>query len=490
MMQALSDSRIKLSVFMGRQRMELWSVWMSVVVQLRPACKRYSTFCWMVVCLMAFSIRPDLMGVSSMVRAIGLKGICYERLLGLMHSKALDLDLLTELWCKIIFSIFPDFVRVNGRIALLADGIKIGKEGRKMPAVKSLHQESNNNSKAEYIMGHSCQTISVLVKAGISFFAVPLVSRIHEGLVFSNRDRRTLFDKVLAMLGVVDSNTLFYFIADAYYSNCKMMAGLVERKQHLIACVKQGMAVGYLPLTPQTNAKPKRGRPRKYGDKIKLKTLFKQAHLFTEVESPVYDEQGVMIKIYSQQLLCKSAGMMILFIWVIHPKRGNIILMSTDLEIAPIDVVRLYGLRFKIECSFKAAIHNVGTYTYRFWMKSMDKINSRGGDQHLHHKSSQYRDQVRRKMAAYHCHIQLGLIAQGLLQYLSCTKSTTVWQHFYSWIRTIRPGIPPSEYVVSQALKDGLTEFLEDPFCEPNFKKFLLEKIDFSRQWRFYRKAA
>ena len=232
--------------------MELWSVWMSVVVQLRPACKRYSTFCWMVVCLMAFSIRPDLMGVSSMVRAIGLKGICYERLLGLMHSKALDLDLLTELWCKIIFSIFPDFVRVNGRIALLADGIKIGKEGRKMPAVKSLHQESNNNSKAEYIMGHSCQTISVLVKAGISFFAVPLVSRIHEGLVFSNRDRRTLFDKVLAMLGVVDSNTLFYFIADAYYSNCKMMAGLVERNQHLIACVKQGMAVGYLPLTPQT----------------------------------------------------------------------------------------------------------------------------------------------------------------------------------------------------------------------------------------------
>jgi hypothetical protein len=194
--------------------MELWSVWISVVVQLRRACKRYSTFCWMGVCLMAFSIRPDLMGVSSMVRAIGLKGICYERLLAFMHSKALDLDLLTKLWCKIVFSIFPDFVRVNGRIALLADGVKIGKEGRKMPAVKSLHQESNNNSKAEYIMGHSCQTISVLVKAGISFFAVPLVSRIHEGLVFSNRDRRTLFDKILIIFGmVVDSNTLFYFIA-------------------------------------------------------------------------------------------------------------------------------------------------------------------------------------------------------------------------------------------------------------------------------------
>ena len=328
--------------------MDLWSEWMSLVMQLRPACKRYSTFYWMVICLMAFSVRPDLMGVTSMIRAIGLKGICYERLLGFMHSNALDLDALTKLWCKIVFSAFP-IIRINGRIAVLADGIKIGKEGRKMPAVKSLHQESNNNSKPEYIMGHSCQTISVLVKACESFFAVPLVSRIHEGLVFSNRNRKTLFDKILSMLSAtVESAALFYFIADAYYSNAKMMHGLVQQNQHLIACVKQGMAVGY--FAPQT--KRKLGRPQKYGDKIKLKKMFIQAPLFTEVESPVYDEKGVRIKIYSQQLLCRSAGMMLLFVWVIHPKRGKIILMSTDLDIAPIDVIRLYGLRFKIECSY------------------------------------------------------------------------------------------------------------------------------------------
>ena len=36
------------------------------------------------------------------------------------------------------------------------------------------------------------------------------------------------------------------------------------------------------------------------------------------------------------------------------------------------------------------------------------------GTQHLHHKSQTYRDAVRRKLGAYHCHIQLGLIAQGL----------------------------------------------------------------------------
>jgi hypothetical protein len=41
------------------------------------------------------------------------------------------------------------------------------------------------------------QAIALLVHAASSFFAVPLAVRIHEGLVWSNRDKRTLLDKML-----------------------------------------------------------------------------------------------------------------------------------------------------------------------------------------------------------------------------------------------------------------------------------------------------
>jgi hypothetical protein len=34
---------------------------------------------------------------------------------------------------------------------------------------------------------------------------VPLAIRIHEGVVWSNRDRRTLLDKMLALLGIASS---------------------------------------------------------------------------------------------------------------------------------------------------------------------------------------------------------------------------------------------------------------------------------------------
>src|SRR5206468_3811501 len=76
-------------------------------------------------------------------------------------------------------------------------------------------QQSASNSKPEYIMGHSLQAVSLLVQAAASFFAVPLAVRIHEGVVWSNRDRRTLLDKMLALLGIAAVEQPFYFVADA-----------------------------------------------------------------------------------------------------------------------------------------------------------------------------------------------------------------------------------------------------------------------------------
>ena len=65
-----------------------------------------------------------------------------------------------------------------------------------MPGVQSLHQASDSNSKAEYIMGHFSQCIGIL--AGFekgTIFSVPLLGRIHLGTKFSNRDKRSLYDK-------------------------------------------------------------------------------------------------------------------------------------------------------------------------------------------------------------------------------------------------------------------------------------------------------
>jgi hypothetical protein len=181
----------------------------------------------MALCLAGMTIRKDLLGVTSIVRALGLEPTCYHRLLDLFHSPALDLNKLTRAWCALVFRVHPGILRVNGRPVLVADGIKVAKAGRKMPGVKKLHQQSASNTKPEYIFGHSCQAIAVLTQALASVFALPLACRIHEGTVFSNRDHRTLLDKMILLLDSLKLNQPFYLVADAYYAAGNVVRGLL-----------------------------------------------------------------------------------------------------------------------------------------------------------------------------------------------------------------------------------------------------------------------
>ena len=56
----------------------LWNNWWKLVCELRSACARTRTFLWMTVCLAGMTTRKDLMGVTSIVRALGLVPTCYD----------------------------------------------------------------------------------------------------------------------------------------------------------------------------------------------------------------------------------------------------------------------------------------------------------------------------------------------------------------------------------------------------------------------------
>src|SRR5208337_3331702 len=134
------------------------------------------------------------------------------------------------------------------------------------------------------------QAVSLLVQAATSVFAVPLVARIHEGVVWSNRDRRTLLDKMLALLG----------IADAYYAAHKIVAGLLSQDNHLLTRVKSN-AVAY--TSHQQRGPRKRGRPRIYGRKVKVSSLLQDPKAFQQGPSPVYGENKVIIQYRVRDLL-------------------------------------------------------------------------------------------------------------------------------------------------------------------------------------------
>ena len=161
--------------------MSLWIHWWNAIRQLRPAFSRLQTFLWFATAVAGFTVRTELLGVTSFVRALNLNARYYNPLVDCFHSSAVKLDRLTALWTQLVLRLFPQTLRVNGRCILVGDGIKIPKCGRKMPAVKLLHQQSEANTSRNTFMGHSLQAVSLLVQAASSVFAVPLAARIHEG---------------------------------------------------------------------------------------------------------------------------------------------------------------------------------------------------------------------------------------------------------------------------------------------------------------------
>ena len=450
----------------------LWSV----VSQLEGAFSRKKTFYWATIVIMGFCTRQDSMGgVSSFVRSTGIHPKNYQRLLDFFHSNAIDLDKLTSLWVTTVFNVFKVFlITLNGYPILVLDGISLSKEGQKMPGVQSLHQASANNSKAEYIMGHFFQCVGVLVGSPLNtIFSVPLFGRIHLGTKVTNRDKRTLFDKAVSMMNFIPLNTPFYLVTDSYYSVRKMLNGLVGRGSHIITKVKSN-AVSYFPA-PE-NLKRGKGRPKKYGKKVKLRDLFLDRTKFTELSCSIYGGQEI-VWVRTIELLSKSFfGMTLKYVLVIHPTRGQMILLSTDLSLKAKDIIQVYSYRFKIEVAFKAAIYNLGTFLYRFWMFSMEKTCRGDKTKYLHKKEKRYRDRYFKKLRAYELYVQLGFVAQGVMQYLSLFQAKAVWAGFGSWIRTIRPNVRPTEMVVGMALRNNLIYFFEGNLFPPSLQKFVREK--------------
>ena len=459
--------------------MDIWMQWYKWAKELRKSCTRNRTFYWLTVALIGFSIRDDMLGVSSFIRCIGLHECCYDRILDFFHSSALNVQKLRMIWTAVVFTLHPGIVHYNGMPVLLGDGLKIPKSGKKMPGVKKLHQESDSNTKPKYIMGHSCQAICVLVKGLSNFVALPLTAGIHEGIVFSNRDKRTLLDKMVMLTFGLGIKTAFIFLADAYYASKKIVLPLLEIGCHLVSRVRNN-AVAYYPAPPPKQGT--RGRRKIYGQKIKLASLFDAPESMSTAESPIYGETNVLLLYRAIDLLWRPVGITIRFVAIIHPARGKCLLMSTNLAMSPLEIIRLYGLRFKIEVSFKQAIHTIGAYLYHFWMATMTPLRRNGQDQYMHRKTEEYRKAIRRKLDAYHRFIQVGLIAQGIMVAISTMVPQLVWNSHGSWLRTIRPGKCPSEMVVSLALKNKFPEFLMGSSSCGNIVKFIRERLDFSRK--------
>ena len=112
----------------------------------RPCFSRKASFHWFVIVIVGFSVRADHEGLTPIVRWLSLGPSCYDSLLHVFYAASWSLDTLLPVWAAWVMTACP-VMRIQGRPLLIGDGLKMGKEARKIPGVKTHHQESANNSK-------------------------------------------------------------------------------------------------------------------------------------------------------------------------------------------------------------------------------------------------------------------------------------------------------------------------------------------------------
>lgn len=273
--------------------------------------------------------------MTRLIRCLGLKQEGYDRLLDFFHSPALDVERLTRLGSAFVVKALSGWrIQVQGRGVLVGDGLKVPQCGNKMPAVKHLHQQSDSNTKPPYRDGHCCQALSRLAGSEQTVLAIPLASRIHEGVVFLNRDQPTWLDKMVARLFSLDLGGLPYDLAlDAYDASKKIVLPLLQAQPHLIGRVRSH-STAYGPAPPV--ATKKIGAPRNSGKKVRLSQLMTEKQKRVRAPSPVYGETKIEIQSRCLDLLWQPVGCL-----VRHPHRGIIFWMSTDTSLDPLEILRI-----------------------------------------------------------------------------------------------------------------------------------------------------
>ena len=447
-----------------------------ILMTFRDVFPRGATFNWFVVAVFGFIIRLDHHGVSSNIRWVGIRPDLYETFLAFFRSGAVKLGEVLRHWQLLVTRCYA--VRTqSGALVLLGDGIKTAKEAEYIPGVKKLHQESENSGKAPWIFGHHFGVVGMLAGGLEKLFCIPVACELHEGATALRKlqgkeapeingvEKSTVVTLMGKLLAIVVSNITEPCVAvlDAYFAASPIfaMAKVVcredgERMLHIITRAKGNVVAREQHPGPYCG----RGRPPKYGKKVRLKELFSsQPEEFSNVVVDVYGETK-KLSIFCLDLLWDD---ILLRFVLVKDGDDSFILICSDLTMAPAEIVSLYGSRFKIEVAFKMLKHVIGGFCYHFWTKAWQVAK----DQTF--TCEQLKDMPERTqrlladaMNAVEAFVNFALIATGLLQMLAIRHAKEIKKRHSWWMRTY-PSDVPSEEMVKRVIQH---EFYH------NFRKF------------------
>ena len=513
--------------------MTIWSFITEAITSFNAASCFLSpqTYVWFTVAVLGIMVRSDAYGIASCIRAVGISGKHYETFDHFFHSLAWKITPIRKCWHSLVrkYAYLPE---INGYISLLIDHTKQPKEGRYNPVVRKLCQESENQSKPEYIFGVLFGGLAVVASRmgdGASIVAIPLILQLQHGISYmlrwldmecnglsddevkaADRMKRAVKDLEISTescitqmikLGCQSAQWLennANIIADRAFLTLKALLTIDENNQNetykvqLVTRCKKNIGVY---TKPQPRPAGKRGPAPKKGKRLYFSNLFsmtsEELRNLVDPEDMSIQWSTKTISLYGKDeqvtyvalnlIWAKAKCRTLRFVLV---KYGAVetILVTTNLNMDAETVINLYSTREKIEVNFRELNQTVKAFSARFWTKAMPKLNrfrkSTDPDPLEAVTSAFDREKVALTVRAIELYAALSCIAIGILQIISLSFNWT--SSDFGWQRTPTNLNRPSEENVQRYLRERIGEKIiknQNNSIGVLLKKFLDESV-------------
>lgn len=427
------------------QQIKMLAFIANVLSDFRRCFSREAAFKWFVLTVVGLMLRSDHLGVTSIIRDLALQPTCYENLIHFFRSTAYCLKDVRSIWYRNVLRFAP-LTKCKERVLLIGDGVKQSKEGRRMPAVKKLVQESETCSKPEYIHGHLFGALGVIAANKFKKFCIPLKVNIQDGLksaaswpekegIVEISEKSHVEQMVNSAFEAAQLIGNAYLILDRYFLtrpalrllNQLNAAVAGENPAHLMEIITKAKVNCTAFMKPLPRKPGRRGKKPKRGKAIHLYRLFSERQRFHKTYVTLYGKPQ-NVSYYSIDLLWgQGLYQELRFVLVVLEDGRQSILVSTDMKLKPVRIIELYGKRFSIEDNFREMKQEVAAFAYHFWTKSLEKLNHYArkgqGDRLSAIIESSMRVKVLNTVKATEGFVLFASIAIGIVQMISLDTS-------------------------------------------------------------------